>query len=338
MKFSLILKHSHQTENFFLYLLFLHLALLLTILIHFFSNFEFICFFFSYKKFSMKRFCLKKNTNLSISLIVGLEIIKTGRFGNNLIALIRAFQYCRIFHLQYLVIPDGFLFINESFSAKGIKIYPRSLKPNISKYLFKFSFYYKLPFCPIDIDFNNFKYLQDFIISRFRAQNLNKDDLYIHIRSGDVFLKNPNRFLGQPPLSFYLDIINFRKWNKINIIAENDFNPVIKELSKRGFKFSNDLLYEDISKLINAVNLVVGPGSFGQALVLLSKKLKNYFSFDYYFKYIHSTWESVYICEPDKMYLDKIYQKWENTNEQRRVLFISNCSRWNAHFRSLKMP
>ncbi len=286
--------------------------------------------------FSLKEICLKKQSNISLSLINGLEIIKTGRFGNNLIALMRAFQYCCAFHFQYLIIPNDFLFINESYNAKGVKILPKKYESSVSnKFIFKFPFFYPLPFCPIDLDFSDFKFLKDFLNSRFRDHNLNKDDLYIHIRSGDVFLKNPNPYLGQPPLNFYLDVINFRKWNKIHIIAENDLNPVIKELSKKGYKFSTGFLYDDISKLINAVNLVLGPGSFGQAIVLLSKKLKNYYSFNYYFKYIDSTYESVYTCKPDDIYFSKIHKKWCNSDEQRRLMFISNCSQWDAHFRHL---
>ena len=118
----------------------------------------------------------------------------------------------------------------------------------------------------------------------FKQLNLNENDLYIHIRSGDVFIEHPNPCLGQPPLNYYLDVIKSKKWNKIHVIAENDKNPVIKELAIRGYQYSSGRVYEDMSVLMNAVNLVVGPGSFGQAVALISKKLKNYYAFKYYMK------------------------------------------------------
>lgn len=282
--------------------------------------------------YSLKQKCLKNLTYIPSSLIMGLEIEATGRFGNNLIGILQAFRYCCIFNLRYLIVPKKYLFINESFYANGIKIIPKKYDTDYSSYIFKYPFAYPLPTCHIAVNYNDIVYMKDFLNSRFQNMNLNKDDLYIHIRSGDIFIKHPNKHLGQPPLNYYLDIINSRKWNDIHIIAENDKNPVIKELVKRGYKFSSSTLINDMSTLLNAQNLVIGPGSFGQALVLLTKKLKTLYAFQYYIKYSYPTWESAHVCIPDDLYKKKIHKNWQNTDEQIHVMHISNCSKWYVNY------
>lgn len=284
---------------------------------------------------TLKLSCFKKEANIPASMILGLEITKSGRSGNCLIGLMRAFQYCRVFHLRYIIVPPNFLFINESFTIQGIKIIPKIYEIDYSSYIFKFPFFYSLHSCPVNANFEDFGLFKNFLNSRYSNLNLNKDDLYIHIRSGDVFIKHPNPSLGQPPLNYYLDIINSRKWNKVHVIAENDNNPCIKELAKRGYLFSKGSLHNDMSVLVNAVNLVVGPGSFGQAIVLLSKKLKTYYAYGYYMNFTHSSWDTVHLCRPDDLYSKKLLGKWQNTEEQRQMMIISNCSRWDVMPRTI---
>lgn len=218
--------------------------------------------------------------------------------------------------------------------SEASKSYQKNTKAIILHTSFAFLFFYELKSCPIGINFEDFAFFKEFLNSRYSNLDLNENDLYIHIRSGDVFIKHPNRYLGQPPLNYYLDIINSRKWNKIHVIAENDNNPCVKELSKRGYVFSKGSLHHDMSLLVNAVNLVVGPGSFGQAIALLSKKLKTYYVFGYYMNFSHSSWKSVHLCHPDELYSKKLLGKWQNTEEQRHLMIISNCSRWDILPRS----
>ena len=48
-------------------------------------------------------------------------------------------------------------------------------------------------------------------------------NLYIHIRSGDIFSQNGGHpYYVQPPLDYYKNIITAKKWNKIFIIYEDD--------------------------------------------------------------------------------------------------------------------
>ena len=133
-----------------------------------------------------------------------------------------------------------------------------------------------------------------FIMERtnvFRDEMLNNipkyeshiNDLYIHIRSGDIFnfirLKND---YPQPPLCFYESIIDNFSFRKIYILSENDNNPVINILLKKykNIQYLHGSLTQDISYIINAYNLVISCSTFSLGLSRLSKKLKMLIQYD----------------------------------------------------------
>ena len=99
------------------------------------------------------------------------------------------------------------------------------------------------------------------------------DDLYIYIRSGDIFLIHRN-FIGgyyQPPFCFYAKILDIFKFNKVFIISEDKVNPVIpKLLNKYSYikKRKNHIKF-DISYLTNSYNLVAGKSTFFSTIIKL---------------------------------------------------------------------
>ena len=56
--------------------------------------------------------------------------------------------------------------------------------------------------------------------------SINHNDLYIYIRSGDIFIK-PHHKYKQPPLCFYKKVLDNYTFKNIYLIAENKSNPVI---------------------------------------------------------------------------------------------------------------
>ena len=61
--------------------------------------------------------------------------------------------------------------------------------------------------------------------------NVDPDDLYIHIRGGDIFNSfNPCSTYAQPPLCFYEKIINKNKFKNIYIISVDRKNVVLNAL------------------------------------------------------------------------------------------------------------
>ena len=59
------------------------------------------------------------------------------------------------------------------------------------------------------------QYLKEEILRNLPVINIDPDDLYIHIRGGDVFRVAPVPMYGQPPLCFYERIMNSFKFKNI---------------------------------------------------------------------------------------------------------------------------
>ena len=78
--------------------------------------------------------------------------------------------------------------------------------------------------------------LKEEILRNLPKVKTNASDLYIHIRSGDIFSDSINPSYSQPPLCFYQEILNQFKFNNIYIISINKKNPVIEKLIKKNRK------------------------------------------------------------------------------------------------------
>ena len=90
----------------------------------------------------------------------------------------------------------------------NITIFPNKFKnlPNIDILLSKrfiFWFHYKTK--PHE---NRLKVIRNEVINNIPKYDAHPNDLYINIRSGDVFLNKINPMYSQPPLCFYQKIIN----------------------------------------------------------------------------------------------------------------------------------
>jgi hypothetical protein len=112
-------------------------------------------------------------------------------------------------------------------------------------------------------------------------KNDQPNDLYIHIRSGDIFV-NPHPLYIQPPLTFYTNIINSTNYNKIYLIAEDTVNPVVNRLLEI---YSNTIwkkqdLNKDIENIINCKNIIFGIGSFVPNILYMNDNLKKIWTCD----------------------------------------------------------
>lgn len=124
-------------------------------------------------------------------------------------------------------------------------------------------------------------------ILNFKEATLNENDLVIHLRSGDI-MDSGHRCYTQPPLCFYEEVINSKKWNNIYIITERTNNPCLSILENKysniitfidhnkerhggnGFGFRHDLGY-----LVGAHNFVPSQSSLSPLIIQLSKTIKN---------------------------------------------------------------
>ena len=56
------------------------------------------------------------------------------------------------------------------------------------------------------------------LIKNLPKVNTSRRCLYIHLRSGDIFINNRNRWYSQPPLCFYQAILNNFNFNEIYML------------------------------------------------------------------------------------------------------------------------
>ena len=74
--------------------------------------------------------------------------------------------------------------------------------------------------------------LKEEIIKNIPKIKTSKNDLYIHIRSDDMFKRKNLNMIDhiQPPLCFYLNILNYFHFKNIYIISSDKGNPNINKL------------------------------------------------------------------------------------------------------------
>ena len=146
---------------------------------------------------------------------------------------------------------------------------------------------------------------------------LEDDTLIIHIRSGDIFTGTPAPLYINPPLSYYVDIINNNSFNNIYIISEDKQNPIIDRLLNKyhNIIFKVSPLEEDIKIILSAKNIVYSVGTFIPSLISLSDNIRIVYKPSYE-KYKILCNENVIIHTVDlDEYWDRLYP-WLNTKEQ----------------------
>jgi len=295
-------------------------------------------FFKNNKKKIMKKIILSKiNKNFSrkINNINILFIKGKARFGNFMLSMNNAIIYCEILHCKKIIIEhNNKIYLNSKIFYKKFNF---TIEPNQ-----KFNASDKNSVV-LDVHFfffNSFSAWRNINRIRiFKIQLLNnlpkvvihKNDLYIYIRSGDIFqhFKDTIKNYCQPPLCFYEKILEKFKFRKVFIISEDRLNPIIPIMLKKYSYIINksNNLKLDISYLINSYNLVSARSTLISIIIKLNNKLKFLWRYDYY------------SIPPQKVsqYLYKIYKMnsttkfrnlmhpWLNSPSQRKMIIKEKC-------------
>jgi hypothetical protein len=171
--------------------------------------------------------------------------------------------------------------------------------------------------------------LKDFVFPHLPivdSDGITEDTLVIHIRSGDIFEGWIHQNYVQPPLSYYKKIIEETKPSNILIVTQSDRkNPCIDSLLPLypNTKIQCGTLQQDVSAILNARKLVIGFGTFGWMLSMISDRIHT----------LHcptictDLLSSFYSTPPFEInrYIYKDYIKigdWKNTKEQRELMLI----------------
>ena len=268
---------------------------------------------------------IREQFKKNISSIEILYLIGKIRFGNLLISLNNVIFMCEIVGCKKIFLEgDEFLIKNKIFHPKynmSIEpIYSRENLPNNTLIMDAAYFYYYRKHLKPENDFYVFKAE---ILNNLPKIETNSNDLYIHIRSGDVFENPPKIGYSQPPLCFYQKILREFKFRKIYIISEDKKNPIINFLLREfdNIIYNKNNLYLDISYLANAYNIVSSKSSFIITLIKINDKLRFLWEFDLYRlseRFLHL----IFVDDSSKDNSRKIIEDCQKDDE--RILLIKN--------------
>lgn len=249
-------------------------------------------------------------------------------FGNLLCSLNKLIFYCEIVGCKKILFDkDIFWFIKNKIQIKNYNItldIIDKMKFNNSSGIYYnsgklfYTFFTIKPEIRINI-------LRLEIINNLPKIKTNENFLFIHIRSGDIFLENIHPPYTQPPFCFYQNIINNYNFEKIYIISSDNLNPVINKLINYypDIIFNRNTIKEDISYLINAYNVVASISSFLITIISINYNLKyiwdyniyklneKYYHFHYdIFKFPHNNFK-ILRMHPSTKYKEIMF-KWKN--------------------------
>ena len=303
--------------------------------------------------FVLKNGILDKNNKLRkkmferLSIITNRTIISLGnvylghhyKLGNSLISINKVIYYCEILQCKRIILNQNLSeYIKNTIYDKkyNLIIEPEAkLNKNLSNVFHWPKPYYTVLYKNPE---NRFDVFKDEIIKNLPKVSTDINDLYIHIRNGDVY-KNPllGRFYAQPPLCFYKKVIESKTFNSIFIVAEDDDYPIIKKLLEefKNVKYNRDSIQIDASKLIYAYNIVGSISSFLTSLIKLNDNLKYFWEYDLYHKatkinHLHYSISNftrkytIYSMAPSKIYKENMYY-WNRTKEQLDLMINDTC-------------
>ena len=285
------------------------------------------------EKFSQK---FKKN----VSLVKNIFITKGGGFGNQYCCLNNIIFYSEILGIKniYLNTDIKSLFIKDKVTTDkiNIELKEKSQVNCASEDTFcghiYFDFFYPLVFKPTARSI----ILKDEIKKNLPKVNIDKNDLYIHIRSGDVFEKKGNSY-SPYPYCFYKKVLEQFKFKKIYLISMDDKSPIIGKLMSDYPNIIHEFhqIEQDIACLMNAYNIVNSFSSFTQVSIFFNDYIENLWEYDFYkidekIFHFHHDFEklnrqfNIYRMKPSENYIKQMFD-WRNEDSQKKLMLEETC-------------
>jgi len=258
-----------------------------------------------------------------------------GRLGNNILQLTNAILIA-LYYKYNIIIPDHnyfnktYIIINDKIDINDPKIfgdinlYFRNHIDNIEKSL---------------LDLNHEKAIE-ILRNCFKFPIINNDfnenDVVIHMRGGDIFGKYPHHNYINPPLSYYINILINKQFNKIYLISEDNKNPCIKNLISKYPKIIHKIqsLDEDIKIILQAPNIITSFGTFIPALLSMSTNIKNIYKPNYDFNNL--LLKNVNIYETFLTTYRNMMYPWKNLKKQKIIMLTYKCEFNDVKSKDLK--
>jgi hypothetical protein len=270
---------------------------------------------------SIKRYRLR-NPLPSAFVICG----RVRRFGNAFYQLAQALFIADIFHITSIYVrPKMLLFEYPFVTDTGISIYP-SLKvpsvPVISDDFWEIPRSCRPNFREIG------KLLARHLVASLPNVTLDRSVLAVHLRAGDVFRNWFGMSLyGQPPCSFYLDVIKNDNHSSVRVFADDSNNPCLGPILKtNNATWVRQSLQEDIALMLSAQRMALARSSFSRSMFYLSPVDKIAYTFGY-------AWADLgphYDCIPTEEYQTFVLNYWSNFHNQKGLELVKNakCDHW----------
>ena len=284
----------------------------------------------------------ENHRNKNLSQIKYVYVDKSYRFGNSMVLLNNLLYYCEILNVTNIYLnseekwPLSKSIVSNKINITLISKTELNFKNRNFAIFNRDNIYFQRVFKPeIRIEL-----LKKDIKKNLPKIELDPNDLYIHIRSGDIFkykYHHKNANYAQPPLCFYKSVLNNFKFKQIFIISEDKKNPIIdillKEFPEIIFNINN--LEHDVSILTNAYNIVGSISSFLTTLIIINENLKFIWEFDLYMspeKYLHLHHDiynyqinySIYRMKPSLNYQIQMFP-WINSKKQINLMLNEKC-------------
>ena len=269
-------------------------------------------------------------------------VTQNGNFGNSLIALNNIIFYCEILGCKKIILNKNsrvhWHIKNTIFSNKtnltimfgeSVNCYAdNTICNNLGNYFFN----------PMTVRVESrIDIVKNEILNNLPKFNLDPNDLYIYIRSGDIFKNYFVNSYAQPPLCFYEKVIKNFQFKNIYIIAQDKYNIIIDELIKRhpNIIYNQNLLEKDIAYLVYAYNIVASSSSFLITIIKLNDNIKNLWEYDitrisekvchlhhHIFKFPIKY--NIYTMMPSKKYKEEMFF-WRKTESQLKLMIEEIC-------------
>ena len=287
---------------------------------------------------------ISKRAEKKITRLDTVFIIENGNFGTSLIALNNIIFYCEILGCKNIILnkynEKGHWHIKNTIFSNKTNLTIMVGEPvdcdadnTVCSYLGNF-FYFPMV-VRVEIKINLIK---NEILKNLPKVNFEKNDLFIHIKSGDFSNNYISSQYGQPPLCFYENIITNFYFNNIYLISKDKKNIIIDNLIKRypSIKYSQNPLDKDIAYLASAYNIVTSISSFVIMIMKLNDNLKNVWEYDIYkikekFCHLHHhifTFPikyNIYTMKPSENYISEMFH-WEKSESQLELMLEDNCT------------
>ena len=296
-----------------------------------------------YKKKFLKKF--SKIKNKSIKKIETVFLTQLSPFGNSIITLNNIIFYCEIIGCHQILLDNKNPHLNWPIK-KPIYIEKLNITIMTESYIDCNNDYslcqeynqWNLFYPSILLPEIRIHYIKNEILRYIPEVDIKQDDLYIHIRGGDIFESYISEYYAQPPLCFYEKIIdNNTQFKNIYLLSMDRKNPVLNALIN---KYKNIIFEQhdnefDISLLVHAFNIVASVSTFVISSIKFNDNINNLWEYDifrlsqkfvcfHHHFYKYGIKYNIYSMRPSEVYVNKMFV-WKNSKSQLKLMIEDTC-------------